>query len=288
MFGPLTGSTWAPWRAGECVTCLEDLMSVAERRLEQLTTDVWSSFSISTLVLGMWLQDAPRPGCTSPPSPLVTWFVTCSRTASWSVVWNHQMFLFQSGGRHSDFRSVCDCRWSTLSLLRSLIRSVHIWRSYSLQSHLDWLLDSCFSAPTEKLLFSSWFDFFSKRRRTKCSVFLSALAAITRDFKLTLETDLHSELQTSRTVSSSPQQPRWSPSPSSSELLPLGSSRTCLQAQSTGTEVGPWAEYSQRVFRRRNFTYYSLIFTVFNIQAASVQPHWLHSSEELLTDWFLL
>lgn len=79
---------WAPCRAGECVTCLEDLMSVAERRLEWLTTDVRSSFSIRTLVLGMWLQDAPRPGCTSPPSPLVTWFVTCRRTASWSVWWN--------------------------------------------------------------------------------------------------------------------------------------------------------------------------------------------------------
>lgn len=55
-------------------TCLEDLISVAARRPLQLAGP--SARSSRTLVLGMWLHDIPRPGCTSPPLPLVTWLVT--------------------------------------------------------------------------------------------------------------------------------------------------------------------------------------------------------------------
>lgn len=76
---------WLRGRAADS-TCLEDLISVAERILDRLTAAAFSTRSSRILVLGTCLQDTPRPGCTL-LLLLVTWFVTCS---------GHQVSCFKS------------------------------------------------------------------------------------------------------------------------------------------------------------------------------------------------
>lgn len=131
-------------------------MSVAERRLEWLTV-VFSIRSSRILVLGMWLHDTPRPGCTSPLLPLVTWFVTCKPRG-------HNVY------------GVFHCGWIITQFLHSFLKYENITPSYTLELTMWPKLGNKWVT----FFFSFYFNFVIQNKTEKCLAFISGLTVITR------------------------------------------------------------------------------------------------------------
>ena len=173
-------SHWDALRRGP--TRLEDLISVADLRLERSTAPASSSRSSRTLVLGMWPHDAPRPGCTSPPPLLVTWLVTCGPTRHRVVFMSHSSFpqkrrhkvgqadcptFIQMG--HQTTRQII---FISLSMTWSELKENSLWFSFLLW----WVLFiHNYNLKSDKAVFvlhqiinlvfsSSWFSFLPKQK----------------------------------------------------------------------------------------------------------------------------